>query len=371
MANVVYVNVSGTWKQASAYYVNVGGTWKTGSEFQANVSNVWKGGSGSSAGLPTRAQLVTLDYLDFALPTMGTIDAKASTNSQSLDVLDFALPLFGQDDGSSVSAATPPSGLVSGTYYPIFAIDAQAYTASPSNTADPELSFRRMLSFDTTNTTDLEGDETLSEIKTIVDTSGYACNSAFTGGGEYINGIKIMHYQSNFSTLEDQAEFTFTGTTFNIYDDVTNAATSASLGLPSAMGTIQTATINGTSVVTSGNSASDYVYVNGSTKAGSATGSDYWASDQADYCLLGVSDKTRSNFGGSSDSLDTTFATTNGLAFGISDSDGRPSSGQTPREGISRRSSYPSLLTNWQSKSSSGHSGNTTSGYFVVYGKVV
>ena len=218
MANVVYVNVNGTWKQASAYYVNVGGTWKTGSEFQVNVSNVWKGGSGSAVGLPTRAQLVTLDYLDFALPTFGTIDAKADTNSQSLDVLDFAIPLFGQTDGSSVSAATPSAGLTSGTYYPIFAIDAQAYTASPSNTADPELSFRRMLSFDTTNSTDLQGDETLSEIKTIVDASGYACNSNFgPTGSEYINGIKIRHYQSDFSTLEDEAEFTFTGTTFHIY----------------------------------------------------------------------------------------------------------------------------------------------------------
>lgn len=370
MANVVYVNVSGTWKQASAYYVNVGGTWKTGTEFQANVSGVWKPGSGSSVGLPTTAQVKGLDVLDFSLPTIGIVDVKASVDSHSLDVLDFALPIVGHNPSSIPTMSGGSSGgYTSGTYYPMFAIDAQQYNSvSPSNTADPELSFRRMLSFDTTNTTDLTGNETLSQIKSIVDTSGYACDSSFGSGGKNINGIKIKHYQTDFSTLEDEAEITFTGTTFNIYSHVTNAATIALSGLPSAMGTVQTATINGTSVVGSGQSAADYVVVNGST-ASSASGQDYWASDSGDYCLLGVSDKVLSTI--SSDALDTSFATTNGLAFGISDSDGRPTSGQTPREGISRRSSYPSLLTNWQSKSGTGHSGNTISGYFIVYGKVV
>lgn len=96
MSNVVYVNVSGTWKQASAYYVNVGGTWKTGSEFSPNVSGTWKGSSGGS-GLPTASQLLGLDILDFALPAFGPIDAKASINSISLDILDFALPTVGKD----------------------------------------------------------------------------------------------------------------------------------------------------------------------------------------------------------------------------------------------------------------------------------
>ncbi len=360
MANTVYVNVSGTWKEASNYYVNVNGTWKTGSEFQLRTSSAWKGGAAAAVGLPTRNEALGLDFIDFSLPYF-VAEAKGGINSQSLDFIDFSLPVFGPTYNQYVS----------GTYYPMFVAAGGTFSHSPNNTQDPELSFRRMLSFDTSNTTDLNGTESLSAIKTIVDTSGYACNSAFGSGGNYINGIKIMHYQADFSTLEDEAEFTFTGTTFNIYDDVTNVATSAALGLPTAMGTVQTATINGTSVVASPNSASDYVYVNGSTVGGSATGQDYWASDYGDYCLLGVSDKTRSSFSGSSDSLDTSFANTNGLAFGISDSDGRPSSGQTPREGISRRSSYPSLNTNWQVKQGTGHGGRTSSGYFIVYGKVV
>ena len=50
MANTVYVNVSGTWKEADAYYVNVNGTWKTGTEFQARVSSEWKGGTSAAVG---------------------------------------------------------------------------------------------------------------------------------------------------------------------------------------------------------------------------------------------------------------------------------------------------------------------------------
>jgi hypothetical protein len=38
----VYVNISGTWRQADAAYVNVSGTWKTATEVFANVSGTWK-----------------------------------------------------------------------------------------------------------------------------------------------------------------------------------------------------------------------------------------------------------------------------------------------------------------------------------------
>ena len=41
MANTIYVNVSGTWKEADSYFVNVGGTWKTGTEFQAFITDEW------------------------------------------------------------------------------------------------------------------------------------------------------------------------------------------------------------------------------------------------------------------------------------------------------------------------------------------
>lgn len=363
MPNTVYVNVSGTWKQATNYYVNVNGTWKTGTEFQANVSNVWKGGGpGTTVGLPFASEVLGLHVSDFVLPSIGTLDVDQPFNSHSLDISDFALPSIGHKHIVSYQ---------SGQYYPMFAIDTANYNQGPLNTADPELSFRRMLSFDISNTTDLIGNESLAQIKTIVDTNGYACDSSFANGGHNINGIKIKHYQSDFSTLEDEAEFTFTGTNFNIYDDACNAVTNAALGHPTDLGTVLTATINGNSVVQTGKSAGDYVYVNGSTVAGTANGGDGWSTDQGDYLFLGVSDRDRGWFGGSSDSLDTSYSGYDGLAFGISDSDGRPSSGQTPREGISRRSSYPSLLTNWQSKNGTGHSGRTISGYFIVYGKVV
>lgn len=38
----IHVNISGTWKQASAVYVNVSGTWKSVSALSANVSGTWK-----------------------------------------------------------------------------------------------------------------------------------------------------------------------------------------------------------------------------------------------------------------------------------------------------------------------------------------
>lgn len=39
----LYVNVSGTWKQAVAVYVNVAGVWKEMSAGSINVSGTWKG----------------------------------------------------------------------------------------------------------------------------------------------------------------------------------------------------------------------------------------------------------------------------------------------------------------------------------------
>ena len=97
MANTIYVNVNGTWKQANAYYVNVSGTWKTGTEFQINVSNAWKGGTVTgSGGLPSVADILGLDILEWSLPTIGAIDTKSSINSKSLDILEWSLPILGK-----------------------------------------------------------------------------------------------------------------------------------------------------------------------------------------------------------------------------------------------------------------------------------
>ena len=98
MANTVYVNVSGTWKEANAYYVNVTGTWKTGTEFQTRISSAWKGGAATgSTGLPSISSLLGLDISDFVLPTIGSIDANASINSKTLDISNFVLPVVGRD----------------------------------------------------------------------------------------------------------------------------------------------------------------------------------------------------------------------------------------------------------------------------------
>jgi hypothetical protein len=101
MANEIYVNVNGTWKQASAYYVNVNGTWKTGSEFQVKVSSNWKGGTVvGSGGLPSVADILTLDILDWSLPGIGNLDTKSAVGSESLDVLDWSLPVVGLQSSS-------------------------------------------------------------------------------------------------------------------------------------------------------------------------------------------------------------------------------------------------------------------------------
>ena len=97
MANIVYVNVNGTWKQADAFYVNVSGTWKTGTEFQARISNQWKGGASAAVGLPSIASLLGLDISNFVLPSIGIVDAKASVSSNSLDVSSFVLPVAGRE----------------------------------------------------------------------------------------------------------------------------------------------------------------------------------------------------------------------------------------------------------------------------------
>ena len=97
MSNEIYVNVNGTWKQADAYYVNVSGTWKTGTQFDINVSGTWKGGAAApSSGLPTFAEILGLDFVDFSLPTIANVDSKSSVNSLKLDFVPFTLPVIGK-----------------------------------------------------------------------------------------------------------------------------------------------------------------------------------------------------------------------------------------------------------------------------------
>jgi hypothetical protein len=37
-----------------------------------------------------------MDFLDFTLPAIGIVDAKAAVNSVSMDVVDFTLPVVGK-----------------------------------------------------------------------------------------------------------------------------------------------------------------------------------------------------------------------------------------------------------------------------------
>ena len=96
MAGQIYIKVGNNWKQADNYYVNVNGTWKTGSEIEVNVSGTWSGGAAPAAlGLPTRAQLLGFDIIEFATPVSAIVDTKTGVNSYLFDVIEFATPVKG------------------------------------------------------------------------------------------------------------------------------------------------------------------------------------------------------------------------------------------------------------------------------------
>jgi hypothetical protein len=108
------------------------------------------------------------------------------------------------------------------------------------------------------------------------------------------------------------------------------------------------------------------VSINSSSNS-TRTGGANWSTDNADYCFLGISDKFKGSSG--TDAYDVNFATTKGLAFGISDSDGTPGNSQVVKDGWSRRAtSYVSACTNWDEQSFTGHGGRTQTGIFIVYG---
>jgi len=265
--------------------------------------------------------------------------------------------------GSSYSSGGGPS-LASG-WYPMFAVKNFNASQDSIPAPDSEYGMRNALQFNTSATTALNGSESLATIINILDASKYTCNPAFKTSTTYISGFQIKHYQ-NASTLYDECEATWNGTGFNIYDHACSVQSNLSYALPSQVGTIQTATVNGTNVFTS---LSQRVFINCSTRS-SRTGSDNWATDFGDYVFLGVTNKNHTSING--DSLDSGWASILGIAFGISDSDGAPTSGQSPMLGIGRRNAnYPSLFTNWQERTGSGHGGRTASGYSIVYGKVI
>ena len=271
-----------------------------------------------------------------------------------------------------------------GTYYPMFAVkalDADQQTI-PSN--DCEVPMRRALSFDTNNTSPLYGNETVSDIINILDDHKYTCNPDFGASGNKISGIMIRHYQSNGSLYTGgQGSFEFDSTNFNIYDNACNATAVPSPG-PDGTGSMDDATRacgNISNVALSdlpvGWNGVLYAYLNQSSQRdGEAQANGLgWGSDNGDYAFIAICTREHMT---DTDTLDSQLSDSNttnpGLAFGISDSDGRGTTSETtPREGISRRSdTYESLLTNCLSEKAgheSAHGGHTVEGYFIVYGK--
>ena len=263
-----------------------------------------------------------------------------------------------------------------GTYYPMFAVKAIDVSSSAVPSVDSEVPMRRALSFDTNNTSQLYGNESVSDMIDILDTHKYTCNPDFGASGNKISGIMIRHYQSTGSLYTGgQASFEFASTNFNIYDDACNA-TALAAPTSGTMNNVIRACGAISNVQLSGHSGTAYAWVNQSTSSQASPSGAGWSSDDGDYCFLGVGtyDPPGSN---SVDNFDTTFSsgdnTVPGLAFGISDSDGRGTGSETtPREGIARRSTYVSLLTNClveKSGAETAHGGHTNEGYFIVYGK--
>ena len=263
----------------------------------------------------------------------------------------------------------PSGGLQSGNFYPMFAIklfNANGQGTDPPVTSqDCEIPMQRALQFDESNTTVLDGSETDSAIKTILDASKYTINPEFKKSATKISGFRIEHWNTSMSAIHNYVEAYWDGTSFNIYDHACNHPTYLNYALPSQVGSITSCNYDGNNIGSPG----DHVYINCSTK-NQRNGQDNWASDGGDYCFLGVSDTHHTNV--DSDSFDTQWATTNGIAWGLSDSDGVPSSSQTPMNGITRRhNGYASLTTNWQQKIGTSHSGNTDSGYLQIKGKLI
>jgi hypothetical protein len=311
-----------------------------------------------------------------------TVQPEADTTTESTNAETYRVNIF-TDSARTVNPAFVTNLVVndtsqgaaysSGTYYPIWAIRLMDYSNTSNRVGgDPEKSWRRMLSFDDTNSTAITSTDSLSSILTEVDNSGYATDPNFGRDGHYVNGFIIKHFQTDKSTVYDESEFTFNGTQFNVWQELSNSASYNGYSqYPPSLGTVQSASINGTSVVGTARTPDEYIYANVSTDTNESGNQDNWTTDNGDYLLLGVSDKRRAQISGSPDSLDTQFASTNGLAFGISDSDGLPASFQTPREGIGTRSnSYASFFTNWQEQQKNSHGGRSTVGYAVVYAKV-
>jgi hypothetical protein len=275
------------------------------------------------------------------------------------------MPLITTIGGGSVYGLGRGQGTLEyivGEYYPIFAIKlvddrGVGGTLNAGTSAQTELRMRSALSLNPSDT--LAGfhklGDSVSSVLSSADTFGVSINTDFGGGGNKVNGYRMDYHTSASSAVAVTAGF-ITSSAHNFYDNISNTSTNLfGTRTPSALGSI--------SSITNGS----HVFVNASTNS-TRTGDDFWLSDNADYCFMGVytSDAFYVSTG---DQLDTGISNIR-IAIGISDSDGTPASGQPPRTGISRRSTnYTSLVTVSGHTITESHSGNTGSGIIVLYGR--
>jgi hypothetical protein len=265
------------------------------------------------------------------------------------------------------------SNYISGDYYPIFALKIVNdggvgngdLNASPG--ASTENWMRAALSLDASSSYSQSHDYSTS-LSTIVSqavTTGSSVDEAFASGGLDVNGYRIDYSNGSNTTINKTVQFD-TSSDHNFYDDISNVSSNLySQKTPTSVGSTSNVVANGSS------RSSTNVLINASTDNNRIGNQNYWLSDGGDYCFMGVfSNLNSTNYGSNNDSLDRTVGSID-IAIGISDSDGAPSSGQSPRVGISRRNkAYKSLVTVNGYTVSSSHGGNTIQGVIILYGKV-
>jgi len=157
LADLVYVNVGGTWKTVNRYYVNVNGTWKTGNTIQGNINGTW---STLLGGFPTATQTATMDYADFTVRPEVWVDAKQAVSSDGLDNRYFGCqPSWTRE---SAFVYSPPSG--GGTPPPDF---LPSYS-SHSYDFDTYFEWTTLPKYFTSTTTGVDGtDHEITEFDTL------------------------------------------------------------------------------------------------------------------------------------------------------------------------------------------------------------
>tara|TARA_Y100000401_G_C8162921_1_gene145171 strand:+ start:114 stop:425 length:312 start_codon:yes stop_codon:yes gene_type:complete len=84
-------------------------------------------------GLPVQSEVLSLDYVGWTLPKIGTIDASANVNSVSLDIVGWTLPKIGHPHGGTPSS-DPTNVIYIKTGASTWSTATAVYVKSGSNT---------------------------------------------------------------------------------------------------------------------------------------------------------------------------------------------------------------------------------------------